>query len=159
MPIYSENLETPIGILSILATDQAVTAIQFHSTDYESVNPVTRLASDQLKHYFSGVLKQFTVPIQPLGTNFQHQVWDQLQMIPWGHTCSYGDIARAIGNSGASRAVGSANNKNPIPIIIPCHRIVGSKGELTGYAGGLGRKTTLLSLESSILNLDFGDDF
>ncbi len=104
----------------------------------------------QLEAYFAGGLKQFTVPLAPHGTRFQLAVWAELTRIPYGLTASYGDIARALGKSPvASRAVGSANGANPIAVIVPCHRVIGSDGSLTGYGGGLSRKELLLRLEGA----------
>ena len=102
----------------------------------------------QLKAYFAGELKEFTLQLRLHGTPFQQTVWDQLRRIPYGETRSYGDLADALGNPGASRAVGLANGKNPIGIIVPCHRVVGANGSLTGYGGGLDRKQRLLDFES-----------
>ncbi|WP_405989813.1 methylated-DNA--[protein]-cysteine S-methyltransferase [Streptomyces sp. NBC_00986] len=102
----------------------------------------------QLQAYFTGELKEFTLRLRLHGTPFQQTVWDQLRRIPYGETRSYGDLADALGNPGASRAVGLANGKNPIGIIVPCHRVVGANGSLTGYGGGLERKQRLLDFES-----------
>ncbi|MEW1640756.1 methylated-DNA--[protein]-cysteine S-methyltransferase [Streptomyces sp. NPDC091219] len=102
----------------------------------------------QLRAYFAGELKEFTLPLRLHGTPFQQRVWDQLLRIPYGETRSYGDLADALGNPGASRAVGLANGKNPVGIIVPCHRVVGANGSLTGYGGGLDRKQRLLDFES-----------
>ncbi|MFI6460683.1 methylated-DNA--[protein]-cysteine S-methyltransferase [Streptomyces sp. NPDC050538] len=102
----------------------------------------------QLQAYFGGELKEFTIQLRLHGTPFQQTVWDQLRRIPYGETRSYGDLADALGNPGASRAVGLANGKNPIGIIVPCHRVVGANGSLTGYGGGLDRKQRLLDFES-----------
>ncbi|WP_329260835.1 methylated-DNA--[protein]-cysteine S-methyltransferase [Streptomyces sp. NBC_01478] len=105
-------------------------------------------AIDELQAYFEGELKEFTLELRLHGTPFQLTVWDQLRRIPYGETRSYGDLADALGNPGASRAVGLANGKNPIGIIVPCHRVVGANGSLTGYGGGLDRKQRLLDFES-----------
>jgi methylated-DNA-[protein]-cysteine S-methyltransferase len=105
-------------------------------------------ATAQLQAYFAGELKEFTIQLRLHGTPFQQAVWDQLRRIPYGETRSYGDLADALGNPGASRAVGLANGKNPIGIIVPCHRVVGANGSLTGYGGGLDRKQRLLDFES-----------
>ncbi|MGX9884928.1 methylated-DNA--[protein]-cysteine S-methyltransferase [Streptomyces sp. NPDC002276] len=102
----------------------------------------------QLQAYFAGELKEFTLELRLHGTPFQRTVWDQLRRIPYGETRSYGDLADALGNPGASRAVGLANGKNPVGIIVPCHRVVGANGSLTGYGGGLDRKQRLLDFES-----------
>jgi methylated-DNA-[protein]-cysteine S-methyltransferase len=102
---------------------------------------------DQLDAYFAGQLRQFTIPLELRGTPFQRQVWDILQMIPWGETRSYGQIAAELGRPRAARAVGRAVGTNPVSIVVPCHRVIGSSGSLTGYGGGLDRKTALLQLE------------
>ena len=108
---------------------------------------MTRWAVKELEEYFQGKRKEFTVPCRPEGTDFQKRVWEALTRIPYGETRTYKEIAVEAGNPKASRAVGMANNKNPVPIIIPCHRVIGSDGKLTGYAGGLGVKEFLLNLE------------
>jgi methylated-DNA-[protein]-cysteine S-methyltransferase len=114
-------------------------------------DPVLRQAVAELAGYFAGVRRQFEVPLAPRGSDFQRAVWGQLRLIPYGTTASYGDIARRLGLApGASRAVGLANGSNPISIIIPCHRVIGSDGSLTGYGGGLPRKRLLLDLESGV---------
>ncbi|MEU6480032.1 methylated-DNA--[protein]-cysteine S-methyltransferase [Streptomyces sp. NPDC047017] len=105
-------------------------------------------AKDQLAAYFAGRLRRFTLPLSLSGTPFQRRVWEQLRAIPYGETRSYGDLAHTLGTPGASRAVGLANGKNPIGIIVPCHRVVGADGNLTGYGGGLPRKQRLLDFES-----------
>ncbi len=107
----------------------------------------------QLQAYFAGELEKFTLPLAPQGTPFQLKVWKQLCDIPYGETISYGELARRIGNPNASRAVGLANGSNPIPIVIPCHRVIGSNGKLTGYGGGLPIKEKLLALERRQLRL------
>lgn len=101
----------------------------------------------QLNEYFSGTRKTFTIPLHPIGTEFQKQVWTALTSIPYGETRTYAQLASQIGNPKAVRAVGAANGKNPLSIIVPCHRVIGSSGNLTGFAGGLDAKATLLSLE------------
>jgi methylated-DNA-[protein]-cysteine S-methyltransferase len=105
-------------------------------------------AVEQLRMYFAGELKEFTLELRLDGTPFQRRVWQQLRLIPYGETRSYGELADALGNPGASRAVGLANGKNPIGIVVPCHRVVGANGGLTGYGGGLDRKKRLLDFES-----------
>ncbi|NMB35253.1 MAG: methylated-DNA--[protein]-cysteine S-methyltransferase [Firmicutes bacterium] len=104
-------------------------------------------ADRQMQEYFSGKRKQFSLPLAPAGTAFQQRVWNALKDIPYGQTRSYGQIARTLGNAKAGRAVGMANSKNPISIIIPCHRVIGADGKLVGYGGGLDRKAYLLALE------------
>ncbi len=105
----------------------------------------------QLTAYFAGRQTTFDVPLKPQGTPFQQQVWEELRRIPFGATISYGELARRIGNPNASRAVGLANGRNPVSILVPCHRVIGTNGKLTGYSGGLSRKETLLALERKIL--------
>lgn len=111
----------------------------------------TESARTQLREYFEGLRDSFQLELQPEGTDFEKSVWDKLLEIPNGQTCSYGDIARGIGDAKASQAVGRANGKNPIAIVIPCHRVIGSDNKLTGYTGGLERKEWLLKHEGSLL--------
>jgi len=141
--------DTPVGPLTLQADAKGLCRVDFgqRSTAQSPEHLVLQAAASQLEAYFAGRLKQFDLPLAPVGTAFQEQVWNRLLEIPWGNTCSYGDIAARIGNPGASRAVGLANNRNPLPIIIPCHRVVASNGELTGYGGGLKHKICLLQLE------------
>ncbi|MCL2243352.1 MAG: methylated-DNA--[protein]-cysteine S-methyltransferase [Treponema sp.] len=113
----------------------------------ENETPLIKKAADQLGEYFDCKRKTFDLPLAPGGTAFQMTVWNALQMIPYGQTCSYGQLAAVIGNPKACRAVGMANNRNPISVIIPCHRVIGSDKSLTGYAGGLDLKEKLLMLE------------
>jgi methylated-DNA-[protein]-cysteine S-methyltransferase len=108
-------------------------------------------AAEQLEEYFAGGLRGFDMPLAPAGTEFQMRVWAELRRIPYGATVTYGELARRLGGPGASRAVGLANGRNPISIIVPCHRVVGAGGKLTGYAGGLARKRFLLELEGGSL--------
>ena len=110
--------------------------------------PIFAQAKAQLAAYFAGELRNFSLPLRPCGTEFQSRVWQELTRIPYGETISYGELARRIGNPAASRAVGLANGKNPIGIIVPCHRVIGTNGKLTGYAGGVSRKEALLALEA-----------
>lgn len=149
--IYGEIYESPVGALTILAEKKGIRAIKFgEDEEVKSTgkpNEMTRWAVKELEEYFQGKRKEFTVPCRPEGTDFQKRVWEALTRIPYGETRTYKEIAVEIGNPGASRAVGMANNKNPVPIIIPCHRVIGSDGKLTGYAGGLGVKEFLLNLE------------
>lgn len=145
---------TPLGEMGLGEEAGAITAL------YLPGRPVPRLISRptplleegrrQLLEYLAGERQEFTLPLAPAGTPFQRAVWQALQTIPYGQTRSYGDIARQIGRPKAFRAVGMANHENPIPIFIPCHRVVGSDGSLTGYAGGLELKKALLGLEGSL---------
>ena len=146
---------SPIGPLTLVEEDGALAAVRFHpdlprdaaSFALPSTTPLLRQAAAELQEYFAGQRRQFTVPLAPKGTPFQQKVWKALQEIPYGETRSYKEIAIAAGNEKACRAVGMANNRNPLPIFIPCHRVVGSDGKLVGYAGGLDVKTFLLELE------------
>ena len=149
--IANQLIESPIGILNIVAESSAVTAIRFSADPETPQQPseATNICCQQLNEYFFGERQQFDVLLKMSGTSFQQQVWQTLQSVEFGSTCSYGDVARRIGNPKAVRAVGAANGRNPIPIIVPCHRIIGSSGKLTGYAGGLNIKVWLLNHESS----------
>lgn len=143
---------SPIGLLVLGEEDGFLTRVSFHkgiNTPYIIENtPLLEKVEKQLKEYFSGERVSFDVPLCPMGTDFQKKVWKALQSIPYGATASYGDIARQVGTGKAYRAVGMANNKNPLAIIIPCHRVIGSDGKLMGYGGGLENKVFLLSHEA-----------
>ncbi len=142
--------DSSIGRLLIEENGSSITKVSFNPHYAQgSKTKLTDEAFRQLQEYFSGTRTQFELPLDPQGTAFQKSVWQELQNIPYGKTVSYKDIALAIDNPKAFRAVGNANNKNPIPIIIPCHRCVGSNGKLTGYAGGLELKQRLLNLEQA----------
>ena len=151
---YIWYYETPIGKLGVAETDKAISHILFAGdtslSDYErKETKVIKETARQLKDYFDGKLKDFDVPLFLQGTPFQKDSWHALIAIPYGQTCSYKDVAEQIGSPKAVRAVGMANNKNKIPIIIPCHRVIGSNGKLVGYAGGLSVKQQLLDLEAA----------
>ncbi|OFV99404.1 MAG: hypothetical protein A3F68_04460 [Acidobacteria bacterium RIFCSPLOWO2_12_FULL_54_10] len=160
------------GEITVCCSDQGVREIRFASARQKngrrktgktervlraagsSQKPGARLARKtlhELKEYEQGGLKRFTVPIDTCGTPFEKMVWEELLRIPYGKTASYGEVARKVGNPRGARAVGMANNKNPIPIIVPCHRVIASDGKLSGYAGGLRMKTQLLRLEQGAL--------
>jgi methylated-DNA-[protein]-cysteine S-methyltransferase len=150
-------LETPIGALLIAGDDQAVRRIEFPKNGkparpepdwHESARGPVGEAVRQLREYFAGKREEFDLPLAPVGTEFQRGVWRRLQEIPYGETISYGELAKRVGNPKASRAVGAANGQNPIPIVIPCHRVIGANGKLTGFGGGLPIKEALLALES-----------
>ncbi|WP_427918909.1 methylated-DNA--[protein]-cysteine S-methyltransferase [Streptomyces sp. cg40] len=150
-------VDSPYGPLTLVADDDGALCglymvDQRHRPPEESFGTPDDTAftetTAQLQAYFAGELKEFTLELRLHGTPFQRTVWDQLRRIPYGETRSYGDLADALGNPGASRAVGLANGKNPIGIIVPCHRVVGANGSLTGYGGGLDRKQRLLDFES-----------
>lgn len=142
----------PIGKIGIAAEDGYITRVLFahegEPAGYElGRTPLIDKAATQLQEYFLGKRTEFDLPLSVAGTAFQRSVWRALQDIPWGETRSYKDIAVRIGNPKATRAVGGANHRNPIPIIIPCHRVVGSDGSLTGFGGGLPMKRQLLEIE------------
>ncbi|MFE0253953.1 methylated-DNA--[protein]-cysteine S-methyltransferase [Streptomyces sp. NPDC059010] len=149
-------IDSPYGPLTLVAEDGALCGLymtgQRHRPPEETFGERDETpfgaAIDELAAYFAGDLKEFTLELSLNGTEFQQRVWDQLRRIPYGETRSYGQLADALGNSGASRAVGLANGKNPIGIIVPCHRVVGANGGLTGYGGGLDRKQRLLDFEN-----------
>ncbi len=154
--MYYKIMETPLGTLTIISDDTHLKSIHFgvKKGDFIEVSehPILDLTIEQLTKYFDGKLKTFDLPLSPEGTPFQKVVWNALEKIPYGETLSYGDVAVMIGNPKSVRAVGQANNKNPIPIIIPCHRVLGKDGSLVGYAGGLETKKFLLYLEGSLNN-------
>lgn len=142
--------ETEIGIIGIRENNKSITDIFFSKVDTNDNIEETDLIKEcfkQLKEYFEGNRMKFDLPLDARGTEFQKKVWNELLNIHYGETKSYKDIAVAIGNEKACRAIGMANNKNPIPIIIPCHRVIGSNGKLVGYAGGLNVKEKLLNIE------------
>jgi len=152
MTTYYDNFETPLGTMQIAANLEAVTSIYFvGSIEPVNANALTELAKCQLLEYFSGIRTEFDIPLQATGTKFQQQVWQALTKIEYGQTCSYTDIANRIKNPKAVRAVGAANGRNPITVVVPCHRVIGANGSLTGYAFGTERKSWLLDHESGIL--------
>ena len=158
-PRLSHIVSSPIGRLLLLGDGHALTGLWMIDADRHTTRlgagltprpEAFREVAAQLEVYFAGDLKEFTVPLAPSGTPFQLSVWAELTKIPYGSTVSYGDIARALGKRlVASRAVGLANGANPISVIVPCHRVIGSDGSLTGYGGGLERKQLLLRLEGA----------
>ena len=148
--VYILFLDSPIGRLKITSNATAILSVEHEGDGEESKNPpeVLQRCRQQLQQYFAGKRVMFDVPLQFEGTTFQRQVWQALQQIPYGEVKSYKDVAIAIGNEKAVRAVGGANNKNKLPILIPCHRVIGANGSLVGYALGLEHKQLLLELES-----------
>lgn len=150
--MYKVYYSSPIGSIEIVSDERSILELEFveeMGQAHDKAPEVLKRALTQLDEYFKGKRKAFDLELKLNGTEFQKGVWQQLQKVPYGNTASYGEIAKAVGNEKASRAVGGANNKNKIAIIIPCHRIVGSKGEMTGYAGGIWRKEWLLQHEKS----------
>ena len=150
------DLDTPIGLLRIRAQDDKLTAIEFEEQHgertprYRDNDPVLAACAEQLREYFAGQRRVFDLPLGARGTAFQLSVWDALCRIPYGEVRSYSDIARSIKRDKAVRAVGAANGRNPLPIVVPCHRVIGSNGKLTGFAGGLDAKKILLELEGAL---------
>ncbi|WP_097274720.1 methylated-DNA--[protein]-cysteine S-methyltransferase [Streptomyces sp. TLI_55] len=148
-------IDSPYGPLTLVATDGTLSHLYMTDQRHRPAQETFGVrddrpfgeAIDQLEAYFASELKEFTLELRLHGTPFQRSVWEQLLRIPYGETRSYGELAEALGNPGASRAVGLANGKNPVSIIVPCHRVVGSNGSLTGYGGGLERKQRLLDFE------------
>ena len=157
MSLVYKMMESPVGKLKLVASDKGLTAILWEKDDPSRVrlsemiedrqHPVLVETEQQLGEYFTGKRKTFTVPLDLRGTRFQQNVWEALCSIPFGETRSYGQLAEQLGNPRATRAVGAANGRNPISIIVPCHRVIGSSGKLTGFAGGLETKARLLHLE------------
>ncbi|MDR2857128.1 MAG: methylated-DNA--[protein]-cysteine S-methyltransferase [Novosphingobium sp.] len=156
-------IPSPVGALTLVASDKGLVAVLWENDAPDRVrlgaltesegHPVLAETGRQLGEYFAGKRRAFDLPLDFHGTAFQKRVWQQLLTIPFGETRSYGEIARALGQPGASRAVGAANGRNPISIVAPCHRVIGSSGALTGFAGGLEAKQRLLALEGLELAL------
>jgi methylated-DNA-[protein]-cysteine S-methyltransferase len=163
MTCSSKTIPSPVGALTLVASDRGLAAIIWENDDPERVqpgpiveqpdHPVLVAAERQLGEYFAGKRRAFDLPLDFHGTEFQKKVWLALLTIPYGETRSYAEIAEAIGQPTASRAVGAANGKNPISIIAPCHRVIGANGDLTGFAGGVEAKARLLGLEGARLAL------
>ena len=149
--------DAPIGLVRIVEQDGAITHVDMSSCDgfeqrergQEGTSPLLEAAARQLDEYFAGTRLEFELPLRPAGTAFQRQAWQALQAIPYGETRSYAQQARAVGRPTATRAIGAANGRNPIAIIVPCHRVIGSDGSLTGYAGGEAVKRWLLAHEGA----------
>ncbi len=156
---YFKDIQTPVGLLKLIATEKGLAAVLWEGESLERVkidrgieaknNPLLLETEKQLSEYFQKQRTVFNLPLDFTGTEFQKKVWELLLTIPFGETRTYGDIARQLGDIKAVRAVGAANGKNPISIIAPCHRVIGTSGKLTGFAGGLTNKAFLLRLEQS----------
>jgi methylated-DNA-[protein]-cysteine S-methyltransferase len=158
---------SPVGELLLTASDTALTGVYFATsrrgppptdragwTEDNGQGPAGALLArvrQQLTEYFDGTRTTFDLPLEALGSGFEHRVWNALRTIPYGTTLSYGELARRLGDVNSTRAVGAANGKNPIPIIVPCHRVVGARGDLTGFGGGLDRKRWLLEHEGVLM--------
>lgn len=162
MNFFFKKLKSPVGVLKLIASERGLSAVLWENDRPSRVrveravenktHPLLLEVEKQLNEYFDGKRTSFSLKLDPVGTDFQKAVWTALQSIPFGETRSYGELARQIGRPAASRAVGAANGKNPISIIVPCHRVIGSTGKLTGFAGGLENKSYLLELERGAKN-------
>lgn len=150
------HIDSPVGPLQLVVSDDGLRSIEFHNAKHQlrhgadwqrGEHPLIDLTATQLDEYFAGSRKQFDIPLAPQGTEFQRQVWLTLASIPYGSTWTYADMATQIGKPTATRAVGAANGRNPIAIVLPCHRVIGKDGSLTGFSGGLPVKQFLLELE------------
>lgn len=158
---YEAFYDSPLGEMLLVANGDALTGVYFTQQKYFPEDGETRrdgtgikvldAAKQQLDEYFHDGRRLFELDLAPDGTPFQKSVWDELRRIPFGETRSYGDLAHSLGDANKSRAVGAANGRNPITLIVPCHRVIGANGTLTGYAGGVERKLALLSLEGAAL--------
>src|ERR1700761_2002766 len=157
MKLFYKFIDSPIGKLKLVASDKGLVAILWEKDNPRRVrlsdmaedpdHPMLIETQQQLEEYFAGKRKLFAIPLDMRGTRFQNDVWQALLAIPFGETRTYGELARQLGNPNATRAVGAANGRNPISIIVPCHRVIGASGKLTGFAGGLKAKAHLLGLE------------
>lgn len=148
-------IESPIGIVKIVTSDTALIEVSFVEEKTLDITDETALMTQvkrQLSAYFDGKLQSFSLPLEPAGTDFQKRVWNELLQIPYGKTISYIELAKRLGDEKVIRAAASANGKNPIGVLIPCHRVIGNDGKLVGYAGGLLRKRWLLALENKHAN-------
>ncbi|MCK9547119.1 MAG: methylated-DNA--[protein]-cysteine S-methyltransferase [Sphaerochaeta sp.] len=145
--IYTASYQSPLGPMILKADDEALCFLEFGTTDSDDRNAIIEATMAELDEYYQGKRTEFTLPLRAVGTPFQMKVWQALSTIPYGETRSYGQIAAQVDNPKGSRAVGMANNRNPISIIIPCHRVIGADGKLVGYGGGLDKKVWLLDFE------------
>lgn len=159
MSMFYRQVDSPVGPLLIAGNDDGLQLIEFHAPRHpysrgadweEGDHAVLRETHKQLQEYFAGKRRSFALPLAPQGTPFQQQVWWELANIPFGGTISYADLAQRLGRPTATRAVGAANGRNPIPIVLPCHRVIGTDGSLTGFGGGLPTKQYLLQLEGAL---------
>lgn len=150
-----QYLNSPLGYLELTATEEHLRQIRFLDCEPEQPvaeeNEILKQAKTELSEYFKGERTDFSIPFKTEGTNFQQSVWKELLNIPYGQTITYGELAQKLGDPNKVRAIGKANGSNPIPLIIPCHRVIGADNKLVGYAGGIDRKQLLLKLEGAIL--------
>jgi len=156
MTLAHRPVPSPIGLLHVTADDESVVAVWFAGQEptgepSDTAHPVLDAAEQQLAEYFAGTRTEFDLTLAPAGTAFQQAAWLALRTIPYGRTVSYGEQAARLGDPNKARAVGAANGKNPIPIVVPCHRVIGSSGKLTGFGGGLETKAWLLEHEQRTL--------
>ena len=156
--MFVSRLSTPIGELTLTASDSSLTGIYFPTSRHgpapagaDTANEILTRAGTELSEYFAGTRTTFDLPLDATGTAFERRVWELLRAIPYGTTTSYGELAKRLGDPKEARAVGAANGKNPIPIIVPCHRVIGANGDLTGFGGGIERKRWLLQHEGALL--------
>jgi methylated-DNA-[protein]-cysteine S-methyltransferase len=160
--IHYDEMPSPVGRLLLVADHEGLRQIRFERERHPRAaadhwvrsRDALAFARGQLEQYFAGERQRFALPLHPLGTPFQLGVWEELGRIPYGVTISYGELARRIGQPAAVRAVGAANGRNPLPIVLPCHRVIGSDGSLTGFGGGLPTKRFLLALEQRAVGGD-----
>jgi methylated-DNA-[protein]-cysteine S-methyltransferase len=158
MSLVGKFMHSPVGTLKLVASEEGLVAILWENDNprrvvlgdwrQDDLQPILAEAERQLKEYFEGKRQGFSLPLDMRGTPFQKSVWEALRAIPFGETRSYGQLAKQLGKPGAMRAVGAASGRNPLSIVVPCHRVIGSSGELTGFAGGLQAKAQLLKIES-----------
>lgn len=161
MPLVYKHMKSPVGTLKLIADERSLVAVLWENDDPGRVrlgamrrddeHPILVRAEGQLAEYFAGDRTSFDLPLDPAGTAFQKKVWQALTRIPFAKTASYGELASAIGSPNACRAVGAANGRNPLSIVVPCHRVIGSTGKLTGFAGGIETKATLLAHEAKFM--------
>ena len=161
MRLYYKEMSSPVGKLKLIASTHALVAVlwererpdhvKLHTPVLARAHPILIETERQLTEYFAGARTEFDLPLAPSGSEFQKKVWLALRKIPFGQTRSYLDLAKALGSTAAARAVGLANGKNPLSIIVPCHRVIGSDGSLTGFAGGVEAKAALLAFEAKLL--------
>lgn len=155
--LIRRTVDTPIGPLVLVASATGLRAVDFgvdpeRAAIPEDDSPILTEAERQLTEYFDGSRREFDLPLEPEGTPFQVSVWKVLHTIPYGETISYGEQARRLGDARKARAVGGANGRNPLPIVVPCHRVIGSSGALTGFGGGIPIKESLLRLEREVIS-------
>jgi methylated-DNA-[protein]-cysteine S-methyltransferase len=162
--IFYQYMDSPVDPLLLAADEYGLLLIEFHTPRHpmsrlpdwvEGENAILEATRKQLGQYFAGSRKEFDLPLSPRGTPFQQEVWHALATIPYGHTISYAQLAQRVGKPTAMRAVGAANGRNPLPIVLPCHRVIGADGSLTGFGGGLPTKQFLLQLEGALPQIDW----